>query len=83
MRLRAEVRGTISCTKQMMYGEPKAWHRLMDKFARVITGYLRRQIKAGAQAIQLFDSWVGCLSAGDYVEYVHAACPADFRGTEA
>jgi len=57
-------------TKQLMYREPKAWHQLMDKFARVITGYLRRQIKAGAQAIQLFDSWVGCLSVGDYVEYV-------------
>jgi uroporphyrinogen decarboxylase len=57
-------------TKQLMYGEPKAWHQLMDKFARVITGYLRRQIKAGAQAIQLFDSWVGCLAVGDYVEYV-------------
>jgi len=57
-------------TKQLMYCEPKAWHQLMDKFARVITGYLRRQIKAGAQAIQLFDSWVGCLSVGDYAEYV-------------
>jgi len=57
-------------TKQLMYGEPKAWHQLMDKFARVITGYLRRQIKAGAQAIQLFDSWVGCLAVGDYAEYV-------------
>ena len=57
-------------TKQMMYSEPEIWHRLMDKFARVITGYLRRQIKAGAQAVQLFDSWVGCLSAGDYAEYV-------------
>ncbi len=57
-------------TKQMMYREPEVWHRLMDKFARVITGYLRRQIKAGAQAVQLFDSWVGCLSAGDYAEYV-------------
>jgi len=57
-------------TKQMMYGEPKTWHLLMDKFARVITGYLRRQIKAGAQVIQLFDSWVGCLSIGDYEEYV-------------
>ena len=57
-------------TKQMMYSDPTAWHRLMDKFALVLTGYLRRQIKAGAQAIQLFDSWVGCLSAGDYAEYV-------------
>ncbi|MCP9455052.1 MAG: uroporphyrinogen decarboxylase [Nitrospira sp.] len=57
-------------TKQMMYGDPAAWHKLMDKFARVITGYLRQQIRAGAQAIQLFDSWVGCLSPNDYMEYV-------------
>lgn len=57
-------------TKQMMYAEPEIWHRLMDTFARAITGYLRRQIRAGAQAVQLFDSWVGCLSAGDYAEYV-------------
>ncbi|HXF91263.1 MAG TPA: uroporphyrinogen decarboxylase [Nitrospiraceae bacterium] len=57
-------------TKQLMYREPEAWHRLMDKLARVVTGYLRRQIRAGAQAVQLFDSWVGCLSPGDYAEYV-------------
>ena len=67
-------------TKQLMYGEPKAWHRLLDKFARVITGYLRRQIKAGAQAIQLFDSWVGCLSVGDYVEYVMPHVQLIFEG---
>jgi uroporphyrinogen decarboxylase len=67
-------------TKQLMYCEPKAWHQLMDKFARVITGYLRRQIKAGAQAIQLFDSWVGCLSVGDYVEYVRPHVQLIFEG---
>ncbi|MEP6934100.1 MAG: uroporphyrinogen decarboxylase [Nitrospirota bacterium] len=67
-------------TKQLMYCEPKAWHQLMDKFARVITGYLRRQIKAGAQAIQLFDSWVGCLSVGDYVEYVRPHVELIFEG---
>jgi uroporphyrinogen decarboxylase len=67
-------------TKQLMYCEPKAWHLLMDKFARVITGYLRRQIKAGAQAIQLFDSWVGCLSVGDYVEYVRPHVQLIFEG---
>ena len=67
-------------TKQMMYCKPKAWHQLMDKFARVITGYLRRQIKAGAQAIQLFDSWVGCLSVGDYVEYVLPHVQLIFEG---
>jgi uroporphyrinogen decarboxylase len=57
-------------TKQFMYREPEAWHKLMDKLARVVTGYLRRQISAGAQAVQLFDSWVGCLSPSDYAEYV-------------
>ncbi|OGW50175.1 MAG: uroporphyrinogen decarboxylase [Nitrospirae bacterium RBG_19FT_COMBO_58_9] len=67
-------------TKQMMYCEPKIWHQLMDKFARVITGYLRRQIKAGAQVIQLFDSWVGCLSVGDYVEYVMPHVQLIFEG---
>ena len=57
-------------TKQIMYGEPDAWHALMDKLAQVVTAYLRMQIQAGAQAVQLFDSWVGCLSPGDYAEYV-------------
>lgn len=67
-------------TKQMMYGDPAAWHKLMDKFARVITGYLRRQIRAGAQAIQLFDSWVGCLSPNDYAEYVLPHVQLIFEG---
>jgi len=56
--------------KKMMYHEPKLWAILMDKLARVVADYLRSQIKAGAQAVQLFDSWVGCLSPGDYREYV-------------
>ncbi len=63
-----------------MYGEPKAWHKLMDKLARVVTGYLRRQIHAGAQAIQLFDSWVGCLSPADYAEYVLPHVQLIFEG---
>ena len=56
--------------KKMMYHEPKVWAMLMDKLARVVADYLKSQIKAGAQAVQLFDSWVGCLSPGDYREYV-------------
>ena len=67
-------------TKQFMYREPEAWHRLMDKLARVVTGYLRRQIRAGAQAVQLFDSWVGCLSPGDYAEYVLPHVQLIFEG---
>jgi uroporphyrinogen decarboxylase len=67
-------------TKSMMYREPEAWHRLMDKLARVVTGYLRQQIQAGAQAIQLFDSWVGCLSPDDYAEYVLSHVQLIFEG---
>jgi uroporphyrinogen decarboxylase len=52
----------------------------MDKLARVVTGYLRRQIRAGAQAVQLFDSWVGCLSPGDYAEYVLPHVQLIFEG---
>lgn len=67
-------------TKQFMYREPEAWHKLMDKLARVVTGYLRRQIRAGAQAVQLFDSWIGCLSPGDYAEYVLPHVQVVFEG---
>jgi uroporphyrinogen decarboxylase len=67
-------------TKQMMYREPELWHRLLDKLARVVTGYLRSQIRAGAEAVQLFDSWVGCLSPGDYAEYVLPHVQLIFEG---
>jgi len=57
-------------TKRMMYAEPQAWHDLMGYLARGTNAYLRRQVEAGAQAVQLFDSWVGNLSPADYEEYV-------------
>ena len=57
-------------TKQLMFSRPDQWHALLEKFSDGITVYLQNQIRAGAQAIQLFDSWVGCLSPGDYQEYV-------------
>jgi uroporphyrinogen decarboxylase len=53
-------------TKSLMYNEPQAWHRLCELFADVIADYLLAQIEAGAQAVQIFDSWVGALSVGDY-----------------
>jgi uroporphyrinogen decarboxylase len=53
-------------TKQFMYSEPKAWDELMGKLAEVVRRYLRAQIEAGAQAVQLFDSWVGSLAPEDY-----------------
>lgn len=57
-------------TKQLMYREPAAWHALMAKLARLVSDYALAQIAAGADAIQLFDSWVGALSPADYVEFV-------------
>jgi uroporphyrinogen decarboxylase len=57
-------------TKQLMFSQPIVWHQLMAKLSAVVIEYLRVQSRAGAQAIQLFDSWVGCLSPGDYEEYV-------------
>ena len=57
-------------TKAMMYGQPELWHGLMSRLSDMITAYLRAQAGAGAQMLQLFDSWVGWLSRRDYVEYV-------------
>ncbi len=57
-------------TKRMMYSDPQSWHRLMEKLAQVIADYLTAQVEAGAQAVQLFDSWVGTLTPDDYREYV-------------
>src|SRR5437773_1200159 len=67
-------------TKSLMYREPVVWHRLLDKLARVVTAYLRNQIRAGAHAVQLFDSWVGCLSPEDYREYVQPHVGLIFDG---
>jgi uroporphyrinogen decarboxylase len=57
-------------TKQLMYHQPEAWHGLLDKLASVAAAFLLAQIAAGARAVQLFDSWVGCLSPDDYRRYV-------------
>lgn len=57
-------------TKRMMYSQPETWHALMQKMAEALSDYLLAQIAAGAQAVQLFDSWVGILDPGDYERYV-------------
>jgi uroporphyrinogen decarboxylase len=57
-------------TKRLMYTDAGAWHALMSLIARALSGYLNAQLAAGAQAVQLFDSWVGCLSPADYREFV-------------
>jgi uroporphyrinogen decarboxylase len=57
-------------TKTMMYSEPQTWHALMEKLSGVLADYLVAQIRAGAQAVQVFDSWVGVLSPSDYEIFV-------------
>lgn len=57
-------------TKAMMYSSPEVWHALMEKLSTVLADYLVAQIRAGAQAVQMFDSWVGTLSPRDYEAFV-------------
>ena len=56
----------FALTKRLMYGDPESWHRLAGLLAEVVTDYLRAQVEAGAEALQLFDSWVGALDETDY-----------------
>jgi uroporphyrinogen decarboxylase len=57
-------------TKTCMYGAPEVWHALMDKLADTFSAYLQAQVRAGADVVQLFDSWAGALSEADYREFV-------------
>ena len=58
-------------TKAVMYGQPDLWHGLMQRLSDIIIVYLQAQAGAGAQVLQVFDSWVGWLSRQDYIEYVY------------
>ncbi len=57
-------------TKQLIHKDSVIWHSLMDRITKATISYLNRQISAGADAVQIFDSWVGCLSPDDYREHV-------------
>jgi uroporphyrinogen decarboxylase len=57
-------------TKTLMYRDPKTWHLLLQKLSTAMAQYLKAQVGAGVDAVQLFDSWVGCLSPQDYQQYV-------------
>ncbi|MDQ3918092.1 MAG: uroporphyrinogen decarboxylase [Acidobacteriota bacterium] len=57
-------------TKRLMYTDAGAWHALMGRIGRALSRYLNAQVEAGAQAVQIFDSWVGALSPDDYREFV-------------
>ncbi len=61
---------TYARTKKLMLGDPGAWRALMERLARTVAAYLNAQIEAGAAAVQLFDSWVGCLAPADYRVHV-------------
>ncbi|MDH5670943.1 MAG: uroporphyrinogen decarboxylase [Myxococcales bacterium] len=62
-------RNYVFC-KRMMYEQPELWDRLLDKLVDQVASYVQLQIDSGVQAVQLFDSWVGCLSVRDFDHYV-------------
>ena len=70
-------------TKQMMYRDPIAWSRLLDKLVAVLTEYCRLQVQAGADVIQIFDSWVGSLGLSDYRTYAFEASRRLVRAVQA
>jgi uroporphyrinogen decarboxylase len=59
----------FSTVKALMYGQPEVWHALLDKLADCFSGYVAAQARAGADVVQLFDSWVGALTPADYDEF--------------
>jgi uroporphyrinogen decarboxylase len=69
-------------TKTMMYAEPALWQALMTRLSRLVLDYLLAQIEAGAQLVQVFDSWVGCLSPADYRRYVLPYLAGIFAGVQ-
>jgi len=69
-------------TKRLMYDDSGAWHAMMSLISRALVKYLNAQIDAGAQAVQLFDSWVGCLSPDDYRDFVLPHSRAVIQGVK-
>ena len=59
----------FAVVKRLMYSQPEVWHALLDRLADCFSGYVAAQERAGADVIQLFDSWVGALSVADYEEF--------------
>ncbi|MFQ5683129.1 MAG: uroporphyrinogen decarboxylase [Candidatus Binatia bacterium] len=67
-------------TKRLIYSDPGAWRALMEHLSRAVTRYLNGQIAAGAEAVQIFDSWVGCLAPDDYQKHVLPHMHATIEG---
>ena len=70
-------------TKQIMYSDPTAWSGLLDKLVAVLTEYCQLQVQAGADVIQIFDSWVGSLGLSDYCAYAFEASKRLVRAVQA
>jgi len=70
-------------TKTLMYRQPDAWRRLMDKLVAVLRDFVRQQVEAGADVIQVFDSWAGALSVEDYRDFVLPTTKALIRDVQA
>ena len=68
--------------KAFMYREPEAWHDLMERLSTMVVAFLRAQIDAGAQVVQLFDSWVGGLGPADYAAFVQPHVRRIFEGLD-
>ena len=69
-------------TKGLMYAEPNVWEALMARLSALVLDYLLAQVEAGAQVVQVFDSWVGCLSPMDYRRYVLPHMTRIFAGLQ-
>ena len=69
-------------TKGLMYAEPDVWEALMARLSGLVLDYLLAQVEAGAQVVQVFDSWVGCLSPMDYRRYVLPHMTRIFAGLQ-
>ena len=70
-------------TKKLMYRQPDAWHKLLDKICAVLRAFAKQQVDAGADVIQIFDSWVGSLAIPDYREFVLPTTRALVRDVQA
>jgi len=72
----------FATAKAFMYREPAAWHDLMERLSVMVAAYLRSQVDAGADVVQLFDSWVGGLGPADYREFVQPHVRRIFAGLQ-
>ncbi len=70
-------------TKKMMYKQPDVWNKVMSSLTTTVSSYLQAQVEAGVDAVQVFDSWSGCLSPADYEEFVLPFTKKVFEGLEA